>query len=113
MEANIPIGCAAFRERSSTTCELYNVYLRPVHRGRGVGSELLGRLMSEAKAIGFETMCLETASFMVDAHKLYKSLGFEVCEPYRSIPTRFAGVTLWMKCRLGIGQSSAAADLSI
>ncbi len=103
MDANIPIGCAAFRERSPTTCELYNVYLRPAYRGRGVGSELLRRLMSDAKAMGYEAMCLETASFMGDAHKLYKSLGFEVCEPYRSIPAKFASVTLWMKGRLGIG----------
>jgi hypothetical protein len=45
-------------------------------------------------------MCLETASFMRDAHKLYRSIGFEVCDPYRSIPDKFAGVTMWMECRL-------------
>jgi GNAT superfamily N-acetyltransferase len=101
MDANFPVGCAAFRRLSSNACELYNVYVRPLYRGHGFGSALLQRLMNDAKVTGYETMCLETASFMHDAHKLYRSFGFEVCEPHRRIPERFASVTMWMQCKLG------------
>jgi GNAT superfamily N-acetyltransferase len=100
-DAHWPLGCAAFRRLTSTACELYDVYVRPTARGRGIGLLLLQQLIAEAQAGGYHTMCLETAKFMHDAHRLYKSLQFHVREPYRSIPVMFAEATIWMECRLG------------
>jgi hypothetical protein len=45
-------------------------------------------------------MLLETAVFMREAHAVYRSLDFQVCPPYRTIPPRFANATLWMERRL-------------
>ena len=100
MDAGLPAGCAAFRRLTSDVCELYDVYVRPTCRGRGIGSMLLQRLMSNAKGAGYRAMCLETATFMHDAHGLYRSLEFQVREPYRSIPDRFAKDTIWMERKL-------------
>jgi GNAT superfamily N-acetyltransferase len=100
MEANLPVGCAAFRRLSSSACEAYNVYVRPSHRGRNVASTLLQRLLGDARGMGYRTMCLETATFMSNAHKLYKSFSFRVREPYRSVPDGLADVTIWMECTL-------------
>lgn len=100
-DANVPSGCAAFRRLTTTACELYDVYVRPTRRGRGIGLLLLQQIMAEAKARGYAMMCLETAKFMHDAHRLYRSLHFHVREPYRSIPVMFAEATMWMECRLG------------
>lgn len=100
VDSGAPLGCAAFRRLSDIGCELYDVYVRPSGRGRGVASRLLSRLMSDAKAAGYQTMALETAVFMSDAHRLYHSLHFQTREPYRAIPSRFASATLWMECRL-------------
>jgi GNAT superfamily N-acetyltransferase len=100
-DARLPSGCAAFRRLTTTACELYDVYVRPTSRGRGIGLLLLQQLMAEAKARGYHTMCLETAKFMHDAHRLYRSLQFHVREPYRSVPVMFAEATIWMECRLG------------
>lgn len=100
LEGSLPVGCAAFRRVSSDVCELYNVYVRPSCRGRKVGAMLMQRLMAEAKAAGYRTMWLETAVFMNDAHKRYRSLGFHVRAPYRHLPAKFADATLWMECNL-------------
>jgi ribosomal protein S18 acetylase RimI-like enzyme len=100
MDGSLPAGCAAFRRLSSSACELYNVYVRQACRGRKIGSMLVQRLVSDAKSAGYRTMCLETAAFMHDAHNLYRSLRFQVREPYRGIPAKFAKATMWMECKL-------------
>jgi ribosomal protein S18 acetylase RimI-like enzyme len=99
-DASSPVGCAAFRRTAPTACELYDVYVRPSFRGRGIASMLLQRLMSDAQAAGYQTMFLETAAFMHSAHTLYRSLHFQVRDPYRTVPSRFAKATIWMECRL-------------
>jgi ribosomal protein S18 acetylase RimI-like enzyme len=100
IDASKPVGLAAYRQLTSDTCELYHVYVRPVCRGRGIGSQLLHVLMSDAKSVGYRTMHLETAMFMRDAHSLYRALKFRAREPYRIIPADFAAVTMWMECSL-------------
>ena len=100
MDGDQPVGCAAFRRLTPTSCEAYNVYVRPSHQGRGIASTLLQQLLGEARGMGYSTMCLETATFMLNAHKLYRSLSFQVRSPYRSLPDRMASVTLWMECTL-------------
>lgn len=100
MDANQPVGCAAFRRLTSSACEAYNVYVRPSHQGRGIASALLRQLLGDARGMGYSTMCLETATFMLSAHKLYRSLYFRVRSPYRSLPDRIANATIWMECTL-------------
>jgi ribosomal protein S18 acetylase RimI-like enzyme len=98
--ADFAAGCAAFRRLTPNSCEVYNVYVRPVCRGQGIGSMLLQKLKREAAHAGYDTMCLETATFMHDAHKLYRSLGFQVRAPYRTLEDRFAKATMWLECGL-------------
>ena len=105
VDGGSPLGCAAYRRLNSHTCEVYDVYVRPTCRGRGIGSTLLQRLVRQARIAGYHAMCLETATFMHDAHRLYTSLDFQVREPYRSIPAKFEKATMWMQCNLG-GQGS-------
>jgi putative acetyltransferase len=93
-------GCAGYRPLEETTCELYYVYVRANYRGRSIGALLVKQLQCTAIAAGYRTMYLETASFMKHAHRLYRSLQFEVVEPYRSIPDRFVPVTISMRCAL-------------
>jgi GNAT superfamily N-acetyltransferase len=95
-----PLGLAAYRQLTPTACELYDVYVRAVSRGRGIASRLVRALMSQAKSSGYRTMCLETATFMRDAHVLYRALAFKEREPYRRIPEEFVPATMWMECSL-------------
>jgi len=100
MDGKVALGCAAFRRLTSDACEAYDVYVRPTCRRRGIGSILLRRLMHDARTYGYRTMCLETATFMRAAHKLYELLHFRIRAPYRSIPARHAKATMWMECNL-------------
>ena len=100
IDGSLAAGCAAYRRLTPRACEVYDVYVRPTCRGRGIGSTLLRRLVREAKIAGYHAMCLETATFMHEAHRLYTSFDFQRREPYRSIPVRFEKVTLWMECNL-------------
>ncbi len=100
IDASLPLGCAAFRRWAPGVCELFDVYVRPSSRGRGIALKLLRRLMGDAQVAGYRTMILETAVFMHRAHSLYQSLGFEARAPYRTIPAKFAKATLWMECAL-------------
>jgi GNAT superfamily N-acetyltransferase len=100
IEGSLPVGCAAFRRLTSTICEIYDVYVRPGSRGRGLGYLLMRRLMSNAELAGYQIVRLETAMFMHDAHKLYRSLHFQVRDPYRAIPSKLVDATMWMECKL-------------
>jgi GNAT superfamily N-acetyltransferase len=100
MDGDVPLGCAAFHRISDTSCELYDVYVRPAARGHRLATLMIERLMADARAAGFQKMVLETATFMVHAHKIYRALGFTVREPYHEIGAKWAPVTLWMECRL-------------
>ena len=95
-----PAGCAGYRPLAAKTCELCNVYVRASYRGLSIGTLLVNQLQNIASAFGYETMNLETASFMTDAQRLYRSLQFEVVGPYRPVPDRFVAITISMQCVL-------------
>jgi len=91
-------GCIGLRKLAPGICEMKRLYVRPGDRGRGLGRILVGRLIVEARAIGYELMRLDTIeSAMQDAVALYRRMGFREIAPYSSIPIESA---LWMELRL-------------
>jgi GNAT superfamily N-acetyltransferase len=88
-------GCIALRKLEIGICEMKRLYVRPSHRGRGLGRILVERLIAEARIIGYERMRLDTiASEMQDAIALYRTMGFKEIAPYSAIPIEQA---LWME----------------
>jgi GNAT superfamily N-acetyltransferase len=81
-----PAGCCAFRKIGDSTCELKRMYVRPLYRGQGIGRLLAHAAVQNARAIGYERMCLDTLPSMRPALKLYRTLGFEPVEPYMPNP---------------------------
>jgi putative acetyltransferase len=80
-------GCVALRLLEPKICEMKRLYVRPEHRGSGIGKMLVERVIAEARAIGYERMRLDTvASSMQDAVALYRRRGFREIEPYRTNP---------------------------
>ena len=58
------------------TCELQRMYLRPQHRGEGIGQALLDACLDAARSLGFERCYAETVSEMSTAIAFYERNGF-------------------------------------
>jgi L-amino acid N-acyltransferase YncA len=61
----------------------FSLYVRRDWRGRGVGRQLLERLMSLARDLGYHKMVLATFPFNVAGLTLYQRLGFTTVGVYR------------------------------
>jgi GNAT superfamily N-acetyltransferase len=47
------LGCVAFRKVNNDICEMKRMYVRPYARGNQLGSELIERLIAEARIAGY------------------------------------------------------------
>ena len=92
------VGCAALRRIDDFTCEMKRLYVKPLHRGKGIGRRLAKEIIRIAREIGYDTMKLDTITSMVEATTLYRSLGFVETEPYRYNPMED---TLFLELELG------------
>lgn len=95
-------GLACMRKISAEIAEIKRMYVRPAFRGRGIGRDLLERLLVAAKRMGYPRMRLDSARFMKEAHSLYRSAGFEEIEPYpeSEIPEEYQAHWIFMEKHL-------------
>ena len=69
-------GVMPLNKGPKNICELQKMYLHPMARGKGIGSDLLKLCLSFAKKNKFSLCYLETMPYMMNAQKLYKKNGF-------------------------------------
>jgi putative acetyltransferase len=93
----VPAGCVGLRAGPVGSGEIKRLYVRPAYRRRGLGRVLVETLVETARGRGYGALVLDTLPTMDDAYRIYRSLGFEACEPYYATPvvgTRFLRLDL-------------------
>lgn len=79
-------GCIALRRIDALRCEMKRLYVRPQFRNFGIASQLVNRIICDAKAIGYRRMLLDTLPFLDTAIKMYAKYGFYEIESYNDSP---------------------------
>ena len=95
-------GLACLQKSKPGIGELKRMYVKPEYRRRGIGKSLVERLLEEARQFGYLSVRLDSARFMLAAHTMYRSLGFQDIEPYREseIPAEFHSNWVFMEVAL-------------
>jgi GNAT superfamily N-acetyltransferase len=83
-----PAGCVGLRplDANKERCEMKRLYLRPGHRGLGLGRRLGELVIAEARLIGYRKLVLDTLADMTAARALYADLGFREIPAYYDSP---------------------------
>jgi GNAT superfamily N-acetyltransferase len=94
--AGVVVGTAAVRLLEPEVGELKRMWLRPAHRGRGLGRPLLEACLGEARALGCLRIRLDSERRLEAALHLYRASGFVEIADYNGNPR--AGI--WMEASL-------------
>ena len=85
--AEAAAGCVAVRLLDARTAEMKRLYVRSVHRGKGLGRALAQAAIDVAREAACARIVLDTLPKMREAQALYALLGFRKIEPYLREPT--------------------------
>ena len=94
------VGVGGLKRLSDTVGEIKRMFVRPSARGLGAGRAIVEQLLADARALGFETVYLESASFMHSAHALYRSVGFVPSDSYDGLEFGAVDVSVFMRLDL-------------
>ena len=78
------IGMGAVKQIDESHAEIKSMHILAERRGQGLSRQMLDHLVNHALREGFSRLSLETGSQsgFVPAHNLYRSAGFDECEPF-------------------------------
>jgi GNAT superfamily N-acetyltransferase len=93
------IGCVAVTKFDAETALMLRLYVQPHRRGLGAARWLVGAAIAFSREQGRRRIALDTnKEQLMPAYRLYRSLGFEECEPFATVTYEFP---TFMELRLG------------
>jgi GNAT superfamily N-acetyltransferase len=92
-------GCVCLKKLRLNIGEVKRLYVKPSFRGKGIGKMLVEKLLEEARKIGYGTIRLDSTRYMVNAHDIYRSFGFQERVPYSEseIPKEYHAHWIFME----------------
>lgn len=75
-------GCGGLKLFGSEYAEVKRMFVRPVHRGKGLGKAILNHLATYAGERQVKLLRLETGIYQVEAIGLYEAWGFARRAPF-------------------------------
>ena len=83
-------GCIGLKKIDNERCEMKRLYVRQEFRGKHIGNSLVKKIIDDAKEVGYNSILLDTFSFLESAIKMYKKMGFFEIEQYNDSPMKDA-----------------------
>lgn len=83
---NEVVGCIALKNFDDFTCEMKRLYVKREYRGQKIASQLVDKIIDDAKIIGYKAILLDTLPFLQSAINLYKQKGFYEIPAYNNSP---------------------------
>ncbi|MGB4585718.1 MAG: GNAT family N-acetyltransferase, partial [Rectinemataceae bacterium] len=75
-------GCVALKKIGEGICEMKRLFVKDAFKGKGIGRELVRRIIDEGRSKGYRFMRLDTLESMKPALALYRSFGFSETAAY-------------------------------
>ncbi|HMH15136.1 MAG TPA: GNAT family N-acetyltransferase [Edaphobacter sp.] len=91
------VGCCALLFMRPGVYEVAKMTVGEAYRGQGLGRQLLAYTIAQGKALGAESLYLETNEKLSDAIHLYEALGFRHLPPERVVPSPYARANVFME----------------
>lgn len=81
-EGKVQVDLLTDHERFGTTAFIWDLYVHPLHRGKGIGKQLMQQALNKANDLSFFTATLEweEADSKKEIKEWYERLGFEEIE---------------------------------
>ncbi len=89
------VGTCGLKRRSARQVELVKMAVDEDVRGKGIGRKLMEAAIAKARALGYDTLYLETSDRLDSALALYRKYGFQEVAP--SEPTPYARANVFME----------------
>jgi ribosomal protein S18 acetylase RimI-like enzyme len=90
------VGMGGLRRLPDGSAEVVRIYVKPEHRGFGIGKMILQQLIDEAASMGYSELRLDTGVFMKAAQSIYKAAGFTEIAPYAGAEPPEALQPIWL-----------------
>ena len=83
---NKVIGIVGIKNLENNICEMKRLFVKDEYKNKGIGKELVGEIIEEAKIRNYKKIMMDTLNTMEKALKIYYKYGFYEIKKYYNNP---------------------------